>query len=91
MANLSSAWRSPELSPQNIDNFEVKDGFIYFTCANYAGWYNATSFQKIGLIVIQDTFFGIPAFSMLRVIKLHAKPFSYNMKQIHYRVTTKNQ
>jgi WD40 repeat protein len=63
MANLSLAWRSPALSPQNINYFEVKDGFIYFTCANYAGWYNATTFEKIGLIVIQEYFHGNPAFS----------------------------
>jgi outer membrane protein assembly factor BamB len=63
MTNLSLAWRSPSLSPQNINYFEVKDGFIYFTCANYAGWYNATTFEKIGLIVIQENFYENPAFS----------------------------
>jgi hypothetical protein len=63
LTNLALAWKSPALSTQNINYFEVKDGFIYFTCANYAGWYNATTFEKIGLIYVQDTFLGIPAFS----------------------------
>ncbi|KAI3655564.1 hypothetical protein MP638_005033, partial [Amoeboaphelidium occidentale] len=63
MANLSLAWASPDISPQNIVYFEVKDDVIYFTSSNNAGWYNATTFEKIGLIVIQDTFFGSPAFS----------------------------
>ncbi|KAI3659953.1 hypothetical protein MP638_004980, partial [Amoeboaphelidium occidentale] len=62
VANMSLAWKSPQLSPQNIEFFQVKDGFIYFTSFNYAGWYNATTFEKIGLIVIKDRFFGIPAF-----------------------------
>ncbi|KAI3659730.1 hypothetical protein MP638_005204, partial [Amoeboaphelidium occidentale] len=62
MANLSLAWASPDISPQNIGYFEVKDDVIYFSSLNYAGWYNATTFEKIGLIVIQDTFFGSPAF-----------------------------
>ncbi|KAI3656956.1 hypothetical protein MP638_004215, partial [Amoeboaphelidium occidentale] len=63
MANLSLAWASPDISPQNIVYFEVKDDVIYFTSFNYAGWYNASTLEKIGLIVIQDTFFGSPAFS----------------------------
>ncbi|KAI3655785.1 hypothetical protein MP638_003108, partial [Amoeboaphelidium occidentale] len=54
MANLSLAWASPDISPQNIVYFEVKDDVIYFTSLNYAGWYNATTFEKIGLIAIQD-------------------------------------
>ncbi|KAI3655677.1 hypothetical protein MP638_002005, partial [Amoeboaphelidium occidentale] len=63
MANLSLAWASPNISPQNIVCFEVKDDVIYFYSLNYAGWYNATTFEKIGLIFIQDTFNGVPAFS----------------------------
>jgi outer membrane protein assembly factor BamB len=63
LANLTLAWNSPELSPLNIDNFEVKDGFIYFTCANYAGWYNATTFEKIGLIFVEERMYRASAFS----------------------------
>ncbi|KAI3655967.1 hypothetical protein MP638_003457, partial [Amoeboaphelidium occidentale] len=47
MANLSLAWASPDISPQNIGYFQVQDDVIYFASLNYAGWYNATTFEKI--------------------------------------------
>ncbi|KAI3655802.1 hypothetical protein MP638_005870, partial [Amoeboaphelidium occidentale] len=58
MANLSLAWASPDMSPQNIGYFQIKDGLIYLSSQNYVGWYNTSTFDRIGSIILGDVSYG---------------------------------
>ncbi|KAI3655590.1 hypothetical protein MP638_002298, partial [Amoeboaphelidium occidentale] len=58
MANLSLAWASPDISPQNIGYFQIKDGLIYLSSQNYVGWYNTSTFDRIGSIILGDVSYG---------------------------------
>ncbi|KAI3655330.1 hypothetical protein MP638_003864, partial [Amoeboaphelidium occidentale] len=58
MANLSLALKSPDISPQNIGYFLIKDGLIYLSSQNYVGWYNTSTFDRIGSIILGGNLYG---------------------------------
>ncbi|KAI3659305.1 hypothetical protein MP638_003521, partial [Amoeboaphelidium occidentale] len=62
IADLTLLWKSPTIAPQTITTLRYQEGLIYFTTLNYAGCYNASTFEKIGLLYFDDGLYGTPAF-----------------------------
>lgn len=62
LPDLTQAWISPSIAPQNIQNMRLTDDFIYFATKNYAGYNNASTFEKIGLKFFKEEIAGMPTF-----------------------------
>ncbi|KAI3656330.1 hypothetical protein MP638_001374 [Amoeboaphelidium occidentale] len=61
--DLSLAWRSPDIAPDVIQIMRYQEGLIYFATLNHAACHNATSFERIGiLLTIEFGLYGIPDF-----------------------------
>ncbi|KAI3655698.1 hypothetical protein MP638_000959, partial [Amoeboaphelidium occidentale] len=61
--DLSLAWRSPNIAPDIIRRVKYQEGLIYFATFNHAACHNATSFERIGiLLTIESGLQGGPEF-----------------------------
>jgi WD40 repeat protein/tRNA A-37 threonylcarbamoyl transferase component Bud32 len=50
--NLTFAWISPSIAPENIYFLRYKDGMFYYNTPNYVGYNNASTFEQIKLVAL---------------------------------------